>query len=943
MITEKKRQVKGSVLFTVVCVMSILIIFLMGTLVLAASANNRAHKSYSSSQTEYTARAAIESFTAAMSKQPDIVGAIQNLAPGGTALEPEIILNDTSMGRIGYFDSSHNFINNKILVECLPASENQYYYTKDGRWDELNIVKITASARLGGEDSTVVAYIRKKAPNEVTLAEIKGLQTAGGSGTTTTQGVYTGAVALGIEFENAVAASTLFKIDNNSQFYTDLNFINGNLNVAASLEIFVKSSHSETVIMGDVNLENNKFVYLDYEISAPYSQKDVPYLYIDGKLTTNSSIELVKRTGMDNKDPYNVFVGSIDTWGKAVTIDGDLYIMDTGLSRIGGTSSTNLSAWSTSLARKSDTQFNSSGGNIYSKGSLELSHSNISGDVRVEGDLTLKGSQSNTVTINGNLVVGGNLIVEPNCTLNIVGGGSAYVGGTTTGYGSTPVVNSGYESKDNILHEAEYITNSGYERVDNNVYSYYLYTATESMPDWSGNKGLFGESIGWNNEAYYTFDWTKYDSTVDYSTYSLDDMRLLIDSTVPAVANGYGVASGFIKKVDINGYETGELTDKEFYYYESANPSVEVDINTAATLQPAYYTYVNFDGTDSGTPTTPSTLAVSYFNSSTGDRVASNIATTIDGVFPLSMYGTDVYPATMTREALLGEDGGANKIVRTLEEVREDLGYTPEDGFDESTYPTELPDHVTTYLWEGGDITGSDSYVIKSSIDNASTGGTKTLKIKPTGEIWIVLDCAPGDIYYKSTSTSPVKKEITASGTTMYCSGVNLNNGGSGGINIIVDDSAGSVNFLVKGDMKLGLNTIITTQKLYDRLIKPGSTGPREINESDVLGITFYGAVDSSITYYNGCTICGAAKAPTLLLNGVTTSGNDNFKNLQYKGSGGTFTVSNGAHWVGNALVEGVGTAFNNFTLLYTKTGGGGGSSIKTEAGTYVFYYFDQY
>ena len=64
--TEKSKRLKGAVLFTVVSVMSLLIIFLMGTLLLASAANKRAQKSYAVSQAEYTAKTAIESFTKAM-------------------------------------------------------------------------------------------------------------------------------------------------------------------------------------------------------------------------------------------------------------------------------------------------------------------------------------------------------------------------------------------------------------------------------------------------------------------------------------------------------------------------------------------------------------------------------------------------------------------------------------------------------------------------------------------------------------------------------------------------------------------------------------------------------------------------------------------------------------------------------------------------------------
>lgn len=65
--TRKKRKLHGSVLLTVVFVMSILIVFLFGTMALALAANNRAHVNYSSAQTGITARSVAESAVSALS------------------------------------------------------------------------------------------------------------------------------------------------------------------------------------------------------------------------------------------------------------------------------------------------------------------------------------------------------------------------------------------------------------------------------------------------------------------------------------------------------------------------------------------------------------------------------------------------------------------------------------------------------------------------------------------------------------------------------------------------------------------------------------------------------------------------------------------------------------------------------------------------------------
>ena len=90
--TEKRKTVRGSVLFTTVSVMALLIIFLSGALALASSANNRAHKSYSSSQASYNARAAIDSFMQAMQSDAGVAAAVHDMDANG--LQPTLGIAD---------------------------------------------------------------------------------------------------------------------------------------------------------------------------------------------------------------------------------------------------------------------------------------------------------------------------------------------------------------------------------------------------------------------------------------------------------------------------------------------------------------------------------------------------------------------------------------------------------------------------------------------------------------------------------------------------------------------------------------------------------------------------------------------------------------------------------------------------------------------------------
>ena len=99
--TDKKRSFRGAVLLTVVSVMSLLIIFLTSTLALATAANNRAHKSYSSSQASYTARAAIDSILKAASGDDSFKTAMASLTAGnGFDVDVDMEASVAGIGRV---------------------------------------------------------------------------------------------------------------------------------------------------------------------------------------------------------------------------------------------------------------------------------------------------------------------------------------------------------------------------------------------------------------------------------------------------------------------------------------------------------------------------------------------------------------------------------------------------------------------------------------------------------------------------------------------------------------------------------------------------------------------------------------------------------------------------------------------------------------------------
>lgn len=168
----KKGKAEGSVLFTVVSVMLVLVVFLMSTMVLTSSANRRSYYTYFETQAQYAAQAALDAVTNSaytdagfyewvkaetaskigrpLSEQPKVT------VNFGTGLNPAIA-ND---------DSGIQFTGNNSSVECTIEQTGKKIMV----WDDVTqavheqtAYKITATASVGNgrnrADYTVVNYI----------------------------------------------------------------------------------------------------------------------------------------------------------------------------------------------------------------------------------------------------------------------------------------------------------------------------------------------------------------------------------------------------------------------------------------------------------------------------------------------------------------------------------------------------------------------------------------------------------------------------------------------------------------------------------------------------------------------------------------------------------------------------------------------------------------
>lgn len=947
--TEKKKTLRGSVLFTVVCVMALLIIFLTGTLALASAAGNRAHRSYSTSQANYTARAAIESFAQAMKRDDGIAAAVQALGSGSTkkSITPQVVIPDKSLGQIGYIDALGNWIPDRIEITPVEDSEAYGFYDSNGdgknEWCKVETVKISATCKVGKEYETVSAYIQKtpSTQSKNKPGGINGLQEVGGN-TFANGALVTGGLGVGI----GDSVADCYHFHNDATVEATLIYVNSNLcGGTSSFNINVlkpedeenaTKPYSQVVIDGSLMMENNSFINLKYEMPANYTQKEVPYLFINGMLTQDQSSDLKLVKG--NNSPYNVFIGTLNPVGP-IEINGDLYLMD----KKDGTEYTvpyvnkdgnavhtkdvtapkgvnyfgkpgkggKLFKWTQSVVQRTETQFQSVGGNIYCMGDLNMSQATVDGDVRVEGNCTI----DNNVTIKGDLVVAGTLTFNNKGNKKIVSG--TIYNNNHTGDGSNDV--SGYTFHQDALYpgcieipneiydntEVPNIKEKKAEQRADHEYHWCIQYPDGTIEDyeWDQDHHIFVEegTDNWYPEKpYYA---TYYDNGLGYD----DTDTIVYKAQTKFMKNPdgsifYELDGNGQPQEDTKGHKIVRTSDSDYTYYKQ-NGS-DYDLVDEKDAKGDYYTK---DGENP--PKVYGKAEINGGGSGTVEKYASYDT--------FKAANGSAYPTSMTREKVWGKYNEAGefeaalsdtKIVKTLAEVRKDLNFNDDGEYDESVYFTEVPDkYVPTgglpNAFDGGSLNkavSSGGYIDKSCIicdpDDPSNEFSvpETINVKASSEIWIVL------------------KNVK-----LY------------GKEIVVHPNGGKVNFLIDGKVKLDNNAAIRNSNFVN-----GCT----VRYDDDWGMEFFATEGASLDMVDPCCLTGTFKAPTLTISNKVA---------------GPYTVTYideyGKSWpnqkpvlVGSALVSKVTDAQNSFSVLNSGGSGvgGAGTSIKTTFGWYDIKYF---
>ena len=463
--STQKGKVRGNVLLTVVFVMMILIVFLMGTLGLAAAANRRAQNSYTHAQTQYTARGAAEAILATMQNKKEVALAVKELTkdkPG--PINVSVNAADGTTGKNVYGD---------ITAQIEWTDEKYFFDPITKAYERNDIIKITATSGLANEENTVSVYVKK--------LNYKGAVSAGGGGgglvSTGNSSLEAGISVYGgtginleepfrfstvadsadkldaadaIDFIGKNGAHFKYSYDTDASFSTNASqevpyeapfIVNGDYEFGGqNAYLIFPGFKTGMTFWGDLTLKNSPYIDSGSPLLYDFDGKkidyrDVPYIYVEDKLTLTSSTNLGINTGAKGTKqiPLNIFCGSIESGANAPII-ADVYTYDKAVSNSFTNTNTGsiLYKWTYDLMNCTETKkAGYVSGNLYSKGSVSFANNFndgntvstlsgkigsavadktlVSGGVFVEDNLTIT---ANDAEINGDVAVGGTFTVS---------------------------------------------------------------------------------------------------------------------------------------------------------------------------------------------------------------------------------------------------------------------------------------------------------------------------------------------------------------------------------------------------------------------------------------------------------------------------------------------------------------------------------------------------
>ncbi len=534
--TEKKRTLKGSVLFTVVSVLALMIIFMTSALALASAANRRAHKSYSASQASYTARAAIDSILAAVGTDNEFANAVAGITEGGS-ISVDVGINEPSLGKITNAKISYDgtvYIFDPVKMQ----------------WAEKNRLLISADVTLGGETQSITSHVIQDpvvksddGPGYLTM----GGTSPNGNGGTVLGGSYIG-MGIGVPYDKTDLTKgnkswndgiTYFKYKEGDPYPTILEdheyrtgitytpkdqnkqeapiVINGNYKIMTEMALYYTQKAKGAAIWGDVTFPNNGRFYTEFSdglkkvANGGLKFTEIPFLYVDGDFQLSSSDDCIIGS-KDGSIPFNLFAGTIHTKQNSnAIINSSVYLMDRGGESELQMGKSTFGTWVNSVYTGS-AAYNKTAG-FYSRGSIKFTGDGplvVNGCIRVEENLTINPQ----MTVNGNIAVGGTLDFKTNQFK--LGGGYTIYARNVTGTGVT-VNNAGGLNPGYTQGNLNYVLGKdvSYVNIDNEMdHADYAWLLPEVLDAHTGTPVAGGNAIDFGGEVLTEFfDENSFDGT----------------------------------------------------------------------------------------------------------------------------------------------------------------------------------------------------------------------------------------------------------------------------------------------------------------------------------------------------------------------------------------------------------------------------------------------
>lgn len=380
----RRRQTKGVVLFTVVCILLFLFIMIMSTLSVVSSAQKRTYTKFKENQAYFTARSGLETVTTSLWNRtyngsgdrtdPASYDAANNkfyraflqmMYPVDTfSTSPKrgsaYIESDTNL-TFEEMDNNPNIAKINVTFPQPPASaynnaDLKYLYgecTVYIQKTDIKKARFVSHAKLGDSESTIVLYIGPEdEPPEVFE---NALTTFGGAGADNM--CVFGGTSLNINQEPD-------DLPLNTVRYTNSNTtIQGNQYFNCNMELDNAKLYpgaTGTVVAGDLELKNNAQILVD---------SDDAKLYVGGKFSSNSGPKI----GNSSKK-VDLYCGAFEMGNTNFELYGDLYIYGDENVTLNGTVHGNIYHMGTGSISVSNSATVT--GNLYTNTTSPITHSN---------------------------------------------------------------------------------------------------------------------------------------------------------------------------------------------------------------------------------------------------------------------------------------------------------------------------------------------------------------------------------------------------------------------------------------------------------------------------------------------------------------------------------------------------------------------------------------